>query len=199
MTVIGLPMIINYSLYNFIIFGISWIIIWAIWVYLAFIAAYYFPGYYFITCYYLKLRLTSIAKRMKNLVNSSNHLSFKGRQLTIRRLLEDHNKLCQQIDNYNKFWRKYITITYSIYVTLVCFIIYTVFYSSIKWFFRLEYCIVLSAHLLLITIITYSGSSVSQFSHILFRDLSSIYAKNHFPIEIQLKVSFEYEVSDDSK
>jgi len=152
------------------------------------IGSYYFPGYYLITCYYLKLRLTSIEKRIKSLLKFSNHLSMRGKVSIIKRLLEEHNNICQQIDNYNQFWKKYLTITFSIYVTLVCFITYTVFYSTIKWFFRLEYCIVLSAHILLLTILTYSASSVSHFNHILFRELYSLLANKSFPIAHKLMV-----------
>jgi len=189
MIVIGLPMLLNYTFYNFIIFGISWDLIWIFWCYNACIAAYYFPGYYFITCYYLKFRLNSFEKRVKNFIKFSNHLPMRRKLLTIRRLLDDHNEMCHQIDDYNRFWKKYLTITYSIFITLICFITYTVFYSSIKWYFHLQYCVVLSAHLLLITILTYSASEVSHFNHILFNEFNSIFAKNNFPINFQLKVS----------
>jgi len=131
---------------------------------------------------------------VKNFLRFANHLPVRGRLSTIKRFLEDHNHLCQQIDSYNKFWQKYLTMSYSIFLFLVCFLSYVVFISPIKWFLRLEYSLVLSAHILLLIIITYSASSVSHFNHILFRDLNSVYVRNNFPIDIKFKVSFKFKI-----
>ncbi len=106
----------------------------------------------------------------------------------IRRLLKDHNNLCKQIDEYNEYWKKYLTVTYVIFVFLVCFITYVVFISAIKWFARIEYTTVLSAHILLVLIITYSASTVSHSNEIIFCDLYSVCVGNRFPIAIKLKV-----------
>jgi hypothetical protein len=131
-TVIAIPMILNYTLYNFILFGISWLIIWGVWCYNVSVSVNYFPGYYFITCYHLKLRLISIEKRLRNFIDHSDHLSLRGSLLTIRKILEDHNSLCQQINIYNMFWRKYLTTTYCIFLLLISFLSYTVFFFSYK-------------------------------------------------------------------
>jgi hypothetical protein len=109
----------------------------------------------------------------------------------IRRLLEEHNDLCQQISNYNKYWKKYLTIAYSIFLSIICVLTYvTLIYSGLKWFLRIEYLVILSAHSLLIYIITYSAASISDFNLILYKDLHSICAKNCFPIDIKIKVRF---------
>jgi hypothetical protein len=179
---------LSYSLANFLVFGISWTIIWSVWSYHSNEAAFYFPGYFFIVCYYLKLRLSSIDKRLKNFIKYSKRFSMISNISIIRRLLRDHNKLCKQIDEYNEYWKKYLTLTYVIFVFLICFITYVVFISSIKWFVRIEYTAVLLAHLLLVLIITYSASTVSHFNEIIFRDLYSVCVKNRFPITIKLKV-----------
>ncbi len=179
---------LSYSSANFLVFGISWTMIWGVWCYHSCKAAFYFPGYFFIVCYYLKLRLSSIDKRLKNFIKYSKRFSMISNISIIRRLLRDHNNLCKQIDEYNEYWKKYLTLTYLIFVFLVCFITYAVFISPIKWFVRIEYSVVLSAHILLVLIITYSASTVSHFNEIIFRDLYSVYVRNRFPIAIKLKV-----------
>ncbi len=110
----------------------------------------------------------------------------------IRRLLRDHNNLCKQIDEYNQYWKKYLTLTYFMFVFLVCFLSYGLFISSVKWFSRIEYSVILSGHILLLTIITYSASTVSHFNEIIFRDLYSVCVENRFPISIKLKVRLKH-------
>ncbi len=189
--IFAIPMVLNYSLANFFLFGITWTIIWIIWCYNVCIATYYFPGYFFIVCYHLKLRLNSIRIELNILQKKSKNLKLNEKILMIRRLLEDYNDLCQKIDGYNKYWKYYLTITYSLFLAIVCILTYIVFISSgLKWFMRIEYSIVLSAHLLLIFTITYSASSVSQLNHILYRNFCSFCAENCFPIDIKIKVKF---------
>ncbi len=179
---------LNYNLSKFLVFGISWTIIWVIYCYYVSEAAYYFPGYFFIICYHLKIQLSAMDKRLKNFMKYSKHSSMRLKISMIRRLLRDHNNLCKQIDEYNQYWKKYLTLTYLIFVFLVCFLSYVVFISPIRWFVRIEGSVVLSAHIMLVLIITYSASTVSHFNEIIFRDLYSVCVRNRFPISIKLKV-----------
>jgi hypothetical protein len=179
---------LNYSLGNFLVFGMSWTIIWGIWCYYASKAFYYFPGYFFIICYQLKIQLSAIEKRLKNLMKHSKHFSMRSKISMIRRLLRDHNDLCQRIDEYNQYWRKHLTLTYPLFVFVVCFLSYGVFIAPIELFFRIQSLVILSAHILLLMIITYCASTVSHFNEIIFRDLCSVYVRNRFPNTIKLKV-----------
>jgi hypothetical protein len=179
---------LNYSLINFMAYGISWTIIWGIASYNSCRAAFYFPGYLFIICYYLKLRLNSIEKRLKNFINYSNGFPMRSKISMIRRLLRDHNELCKQIDEYNQYWKKYLTITYLIFISVSCFLAFVVFISPLKWFLRMEYSSTFSAHILLLLVITYSASTVSDFNERIFRDLYSVCVGNRFPVSIKMKV-----------
>jgi hypothetical protein len=139
----------------------------------------------------LKQRLNSIRIGIYVIRYKSKRLGLDEKILMIRRLLEEHNNLCQKIYIYNKYWKKYLTITYSIFLSVVCILTYVVFISSgLKWFLIIEYLIVLSAHLLLIFIITYSASTVSHFNDILYKNLCSFCTENSFPIDIKIKVRF---------
>ncbi len=125
-------------------------------------------------------------------VNESKSLTISEKKSMITRLLEEHNEICEQISDYNKYWRKYITITYSIFVGVMCILTYVVFiFPGLKWIVLFEYQISFTAHLLLIFIITYSASSVSHFNHILYRNLCSLYAENCFSIGFKIKVRFK--------
>ncbi len=188
----AVPYALNYTLTNFLLFGIFWIIIWLIWGYNVCAGSYYFPGYFFIVCYHLKQRLNSIKIRLNIIRNKSKKFNPNEKLLTITTLLREHNDICEQISNYNKYWRKYLTITYSIYLSIICILSYdTLINSKLKWSLRSEFGIVLLAHFLLIFIITYSASTVSHFNLIIYRSLNSFWVENyvHFPIAIRIKVS----------
>jgi hypothetical protein len=190
--VFGLTFGLNYNLSNFLVFGISWTIIWCVYCYYATEAVYHFPGYFFIICYHLKVRLNAIEKRLENFIKYSKHSSMRSKISMIRRLLKDHNNLCKQIDEYNQYWKKYLTLTYLMFVFLVCFLSYGLFISPTKWYVRIEYSVVLWGHILLLMIITYSASTVSHFNEIIFRDLYSVCVVNRFPISIKLKVRLKH-------
>jgi hypothetical protein len=180
--------ILHYSLANFLVFGIPWAMIWTVWGYNLAKVAYFFPGYFFIICYHLKFRLSSIEKRLKNFMKYSNRLTMASKISFIRCLLRDHNNLCKQIDDYNQYWKKYLTLAYVIAVSTVCFLSYVVLLSPIQLIARILYAVVLSSQIHLLAIITYSASNVSQFNEIIFRDLHSIFVGNHFPTSVKLQV-----------
>jgi len=189
MFVIGLWMLLNYSLVNFFVFGIPWVIIWGNFAYECCITTYFFPGYFFIICYHLKLRLNSIRNRIQILLKNETRCTLKVRIFTIKRFLTEHNVLCQQIDGYNKYWGKYLTLNYSVILSVICILSFVVCISwEVKWFLRIEYSIILSAHILLLTIETYSASSVSYLNHMLYLDLLSVSAKDRYLIFTKLKV-----------
>jgi hypothetical protein len=49
---VGILTMLFYDIYDMILYGISWVIIWTIWCYYASIAIYWPSGYFFIVCYY---------------------------------------------------------------------------------------------------------------------------------------------------
>ncbi len=118
----------------------------------------------------------------------SNRFSMRSKISIIRRLLREHNNLCEDIDEYNEYWKKYLTLAYVIFVSLVCFLSYVVFISRITWFVRIEFSVILSGHVLLLSVITYSASTVSHSNQIILRNLYSIYFRNCLPTSFKLKV-----------
>ncbi len=136
----------------------------------------------------LLFKTSLVDKRLKYLIKYSKRIPMKLKLSMIGRILRDHNNLFKQIDEYNQYWKKYLTLTYIIYVFLVCFLSYAVFISHVKWFLRIEYSLVLSAHILLVLIITYSTSTIWHFNERIFRDLFSICVRTRFSTLIKLKV-----------
>jgi hypothetical protein len=185
-----LTMALNYNIYDFFLHGISWIMIWTLWCYFAAYTAYWPPGYFCIICYYLKLQLNSIKIRLKVFILRANRLSLKERSLILKSILNEHNLLCQQIKSFNKYWKKYLTIKLILFVLIICFLSYLIFMKSMKWFASLQFLIVMSAHLLLIFIITYSASEIPHSNSLIAKDLQLISAKIKLHLSNKLKVCY---------
>jgi hypothetical protein len=122
-----LTMALNYNIYDLFLHGISWIIIWTLWCYFAAYTAYWPPGYFCITCYYLKLRLNSVKIRLKVFILRANRLSVKERSLILKSILNEHNLLCQQINSFNKYWKKYLTTKLILFVLIMFFVVFNIY------------------------------------------------------------------------
>ncbi len=183
----------NYSIFDFCVFGILWIILWTIWSILISYVLYWPPGYYSIVCYYLKLRITAFRFKLNNFKTASGQPSLKIRSNFIEKILREHNNLCIKISEYNKYWKIYLTISTLIYILIICFLSYLIFIARLDLVFRIEFLMILSAHLLLLFIITYSASSISHCNKVLFRDLYSFGVKNKLQIHSKLMVSNYWE------
>jgi len=182
----------NLSLWDFILFGILWSILWPVWTYTCGSLAFWSAAYYYIVCYYLKIRLNSIQNKLRDLLSKSRTSKIRSKCSTIKQILEEHNDLCRKIDNYNKFWRKYLTITLLIFISLVCFLSYLVFFPPMKWSLRLEFSVVLMGHTFLIIVLTYSASTISHFNYTLFRDLNSVNVKFNFSPNMKIRASLKH-------
>ncbi len=88
----------------------------------------------------------------------------------------------------NLFNNIYIDI---LYILIICFLSYLIFIARLDLVFRIEFLIILSAHLLLLytCIITYSASSISHYNRVLFHDLFSFSVKNKLQIHSKLMVN----------
>jgi hypothetical protein len=183
----------NYSVYDFCVFGILWIILLTVWAFLICYAHYWPPGYFSIVCYYLKLRITAFRFKFNNFKTASGQPSLKISSVFIKKTLREHNNLCIKISEYNKYWKIYLTISILIYILVICFLSYLIFITRLDLVFRIEFLIILSAHLLLLFIITYSASSISHYNRVLFHDLYSFSVKNKLQIHSKLMVSIYLE------
>jgi hypothetical protein len=179
----------NYNTYDFCIFGILWIILWTVWGLLICYALYWPPGYFSIVCYYLKLRITAFRFKLNNFKTASGQPTLKISSRTIEKILREHNNLCIKISEYNKYWKIYLTISILILILIISFLSYLTLISRLDFVLRIEFLLILSAHLLLLFIITYSASSISYYNKVLFRDLYSFSVKNKLEIHSKLMVS----------
>ncbi len=187
--VVMIAMGFNYSVFDFCVFGILWITLWGIWAFLISYVLYWPPGYFSIIGYYLNLRITAFRFKLNNFKTASGQPTLKISSRTIEKILREHNNLCIKISEYNKYWKIYLTISILILILIISFLSYLTLISRLDFVLRIEFLLILSAHLLLLFIITYSASSISYYNKVLFRDLYSFSVKNKLEIHSKLMVS----------
>jgi hypothetical protein len=83
--------------------------------------------YYFIVCYYCKLRFKSFNDKVMKTISSQIFYSRKK----FKALIEEHNSICNDINVHNKFWKYYsFAITYTL-IPINLMILQQVFFEDI--------------------------------------------------------------------
>ncbi len=171
-------------------YGIIWIIFWAVWMYYACVVIYWFPSYYYIICYYFKTQFRILENDIKLIKRSQNNIPVLRKEALMKRMIKNHNEICTKLTNYNNFWQKYLSQTFIIFLTIILFLSYLYFFTNMPPIPKFEFTIVLSVHILLIIILLYSSSLVSHVSITTYKLLQSIAVEN-FTVISKLKVSKE--------
>jgi hypothetical protein len=187
MLVVFIIFYINYELYDYLMYGIIWVIIWGVYIYYACVGIYWFPSYYYIICYYFKIQFRILENDIKLIKRSQNNIPVLRKEALMMRLIKNHNEICRKLTNYNNFWQKYLSQTFIIFLTIILFLSYLYFFTNMPPLPKFEFTFVLSVHVLLIIILLYSSSIVSHFSITTYKLLQSIAVEN-FSIRSKLKV-----------
>jgi len=181
--------VFNYTLYDLLIYGIPWVVLETVWAHIACYPLYLTPGQFFIVCYYLKLRLNSFRNKLANVLLLSSKSTVRFRIRLIKDLLREHHQICLQLNDYNKYWKKYLTITLTIFILNICFLSYIIFIAKVQLALRIEFELILSAGFLLVFILLYSASNISQINSEIPRQMHSVIARIKLPTMTKLKVS----------
>jgi hypothetical protein len=103
----GLAFLVSNTIQG-LFYGISSAIFHFLWTNYAFGIQLYSILFYFMCCYYIKIRF----KILNNNIFQNNKLSVV--KLTAR-IIREHNNICKDILEFNKFWKSfYFTVTYTI-------------------------------------------------------------------------------------
>jgi hypothetical protein len=186
-------MYVNYKTHDFFIFGIIWITIWSVWMYYASVVIYWFPTYFYIICYYMKIQLKFINRDIKNIKLTKIPIQLK--EILLIKLLVKHQNIYRKIKIYNNYWKKYLSQSFIIFLTIILFLSYLYFFTSMTFLPKFEFTIVLTVHVLILIVLTYSASSVSHFSTTTYKLLQSISVEK-FSIRSKLKVSKNFYLND---
>lgn len=104
--------------------GMIWLVILSIWNFYNSGTIYMLAAYYDILCYYFRLRFEKVNSDIDVVVSPLIQMTSKERHALMFSILQEHNFLCKKLDEYNRFWSKYVMYTYFI-APLIC--IYTLY------------------------------------------------------------------------
>lgn len=104
--------------------GMCWLVILSVWNFYNSGSIYMLAGFYDILCYYFRLRFEKVNSDIDVMISPNVQMTSKERHALLYSILQEHNFLCKKLDEYNRFWSKYVMYTYFI-APLIC--IYTLY------------------------------------------------------------------------
>ena len=136
--------------------------------------------YFYILCFYLKLKIKEINNSLKQKVEK-NRVSIIG--LIIMKL----HKTYIDIYYYNKFWSKIIATYYVGTVILFCGAFNTIIYGEMHFLLRfvITYCII--SYIIIVAILILSASTIDKQQKITYKLLNK-YSVFFKPIDIRSKI-----------
>jgi hypothetical protein len=187
-TIIALTILfINFNYSDLINYGILSAIIYFFWASSIAPVITFSILYYLIVCYYCKIRFKSFNDYLNSLRDEKIRAFINYK--TIDQLIKDHNSICSDIKNYNKFWQKYyIALTYTLIpinllsLQLLCFedLLFPVFFSTLSCFLG-----TIISHLM-INSITASITSEASKS---YKSLHEFYLQMNYSLNIRRKLN----------
>ena len=153
-----IPLIINCSVMETIIFGIPNSFLFAL-------CAYYITSinlwqviYFYLICSYLKIKIKELNRKLFTILKKRTYLK---RKITLK-IIRSLNSIYSEINEYNtKFWSKYLMSIWIIMGSLINCIIYTIIISQINIVFKIPFIYGLSFIIIAFLLIINTSSSVN--------------------------------------
>ena len=182
------PLIASYKLYELILFGIPWTIVFSTGLYFACKIYFYQILYFFITCLYLKLKLKQLNEEIKS------KTKFKSRRFgQILDLLKKLNAIYEEIDSYNRiYWSKITLITIGTITFSSDLWIFVSIYAELNPVLRVLFSFFASAAILLFILYLKINSMVFNESFKAYTLINNLYLEYNawsLPISLNFKVS----------
>lgn len=78
--IISLVFYFNFDLQTFLIIGLPWALIWTLWIYCGCLVVYWYPSFFFVYCFYLKMRIRTVNQRLGKLCRIIERIQAKLRR-----------------------------------------------------------------------------------------------------------------------
>jgi hypothetical protein len=128
-----IPIALNCNTFTqMIIYGIPWSLLYVYGVYFFCSAIAWQITYFYLICYYLKLKLSSlrmIGSKINN-INSKPMAHILFNENMVKYIMVSINKLYLEIQVYNNYWSKFAFLLYLYISTIVCLTLYSVLFGD---------------------------------------------------------------------
>jgi len=158
-------------------------------------------SFFYLICFFFKKRASKINDQL-NIISkqkSEKILNDLKRAKRISQIIIDHNKLCRQVLDYNKFWQKYYVNTiFCVFPINLC-LLQQVLFSDLHFMLRILYSFCVLASWIFIFYLNFIASSVSKHVQKSAKALYKIQLEvkrtnlwiNNLKIKIKLMSTFE--------
>jgi len=153
-------------------------------VYSVFIIISYSFLYYFIVCYYCKMRFMSFNRDIFELI--SNKVLFTSK--TVTQLIDELNLICNDIILHNKFWKKYLfIITYTL-IPINLMILHQIFFEHLMIGIRIISLLFMIATFVSQYLLNYMTASINIEASKSYKYLLNFYLEKNINIKLNDKI-----------
>jgi hypothetical protein len=155
--IINVIMASNYGLFNFLLFGIAWGLIYTIGFYLLCANIFYQVCYFYIICEYLRMKLENINQQIQKIIPIS-----RSKLRSSLKLIKILDRVCAEVEEYNRFWCKILLMFYICYVSLICTPLYSLVFGNLELLLEIMIGYIVGLNASILVSIGILGISVSR-------------------------------------
>ena len=112
--------------------------------------------------YFLNLRIESLNQRLDQLIEKYRELNARNITRMATKLIEEHNSICKQIGDFNRFWSKYLFYMLLSLMPLSLFMLNQVIFKEMQVLYKMMNVLAVIIAWLFIFVISYFASMVSE-------------------------------------
>jgi len=154
---------------------IPWVLLFALFIYFSSNFIVYQILYFYLICYYLKIKLINENSRIKNLIHSRCRINNSK----IKQILNSLNSIHSEIDEFNaNHWNKFLFWILILVITTIDFTIFTVLFGRINIFLKLVGLYSVLTFISLLVFLLNIASSISYEANNSYKLLIKLFALN---------------------
>lgn len=141
--------------------------------------------------YYFQLRFQKVNSDIDFLIDLKNNLESKEKHALLHQILHEHNHLCKKVEEYNKFWSKFVMYLNFIipFVCLYC-LYQTLFVNHTDKGAKVMFIIAWESFFIF-TKTSLSSSKMSYIAHFSYYKLMRV-TLDDFPIDLRFQVKNKF-------
>jgi hypothetical protein len=155
--IMSVVMASNYGLYNFLVFGIPWYLIYTIGFHLLCGNICYEVCYFYIICEYLRMKSGNINEKIQKII-----LINRSKLRNSLKLIKILDRIYAEVEQYNIFWCKILLLFYICYVCLICTTLYSLVFGNLESLIKITIGYIAVMNILVLVSFLIPGIRVSR-------------------------------------
>ncbi len=170
-----IPFALNSFKFYYYLAFIPWVLLFALFIYFSSNFIVYQIIYFYLICYYLKIKLINENSRIKNIIYSRSRINNSR----IKLILNSLNAIHSEIDEFNSnYWNKFLFWILILDIIIIDFTIYSVLFGRLNIFLNLVGLYIVLTFISLLVFLLNIASSVSYEANNSYKLLIKLFALN---------------------